>query len=100
MFYMARKFMTWIFHEFGVAAIDETIEVSNHGQNISFEYIAEKDPKYLFVVDRGTIVGGESSGQQTVENEVVKTTQAYQNGKIVYLDPVYWYITIGGLTAT
>lgn len=87
-------------NEFGVAAIDENIEVSSHGQNISFEYIAEKDPEYLFVVDRGAIVGGESSGQQTVENEVVKTTQAYQNGKIVYLNPVYWYITGGGLTST
>ncbi|MFC0561728.1 siderophore ABC transporter substrate-binding protein [Halalkalibacter alkalisediminis] len=87
-------------NEFGVAAIDENIEVSSHGQNISFEYIAEQDPEYLFVVDRGAIVGGESSGQQTVENEVVKTTQAFQNGKIVYLDPVYWYITSGGLTST
>ncbi|MDT8862334.1 siderophore ABC transporter substrate-binding protein [Alkalihalobacillus sp. MEB130] len=85
--------------DFGVAAVDENIEVSQHGQNISFEYIAEKDPEYLFVVDRGAIVGGESSGQQTVENDLVKGTQAYQNGNIIYLDPVYWYITAGGLTA-
>ncbi|KHF39199.1 siderophore ABC transporter substrate-binding protein [Halalkalibacter okhensis] len=87
-------------NEFGITPVDETIEVSNHGQNISFEYIAEKDPEFLFVVDRGAIVGGESSGQQTVENDLVKGTQAYQNGNIVYLDPVYWYITGGGITAT
>jgi len=87
-------------NEFGVTAVDENIEVSSHGQNISFEYIAEKDPAYLFVVDRGAIVGGESSAQQTIENEVVKTTQAFENGNIVYLNPVYWYITGGGITAT
>ncbi|ARK29116.1 siderophore ABC transporter substrate-binding protein [Halalkalibacter krulwichiae] len=87
-------------NEFGVKAVDENIEVSNHGQNISFEYIAEKNPEYLFVVDRGAIVGGESSAQQTIENEVVKTTQAYESGNIIYLDPVYWYITSGGLTST
>ncbi|MFC0470566.1 ABC transporter substrate-binding protein [Halalkalibacter kiskunsagensis] len=87
-------------NEFGVTPVDETIEVSSHGQNISFEYIAEKNPEYLFVVDRGAIVGGESSGQQTVENDLVKGTQAFENGNIVYLDPVYWYITGGGITST
>ncbi|GAE25757.1 iron compound ABC uptake transporter [Halalkalibacter wakoensis JCM 9140] len=85
--------------DFGITPVDENIEVSQHGQNISFEYIAEKDPEYLFVVDRGAIVGGESSAQATVENDLVKGTQAYQNGNIVYLNPVYWYITTGGLTA-
>ncbi|MCL7747070.1 siderophore ABC transporter substrate-binding protein [Halalkalibacter alkaliphilus] len=85
--------------DFGVTPVDENIEVSQHGQNISFEYIAEKDPEYLFVVDRGAIVGGESSAQQTVENDLIKGTQAYQNDNIIYLNPVYWYITTGGLTA-
>ncbi|MEC2072864.1 siderophore ABC transporter substrate-binding protein [Alkalihalophilus marmarensis] len=85
--------------DFGVAPTDDSIEVTNHGQNISFEYIVEQDPEYLFVIDRAAVVGGESSGQQTVENELVKTTRAYEEGNIVYLDPVNWYITSGGLTA-
>ncbi|WP_347230875.1 siderophore ABC transporter substrate-binding protein [Bacillus sp. LL01] len=85
--------------DFGVAPTDETIEVSNHGQNISFEYIVEQDPEYLFVIDRAAVVGGETSGQQTIENELVQTTRAYEEGKIVYLDAVNWYITSGGLTA-
>lgn len=86
--------------DFGVEPADENIEESSHGQSISFEYIVETDPEYLFVVDRGAIVGGESSAQQTVENEVTESTTAYQEGKIVYLDPVYWYITTGGISAT
>ncbi|WEG16880.1 siderophore ABC transporter substrate-binding protein [Alkalihalophilus pseudofirmus] len=85
--------------DFGVTPTDDSIEVTNHGQNISFEYIVEQDPEYLFVIDRAAVVGGESSGQQTVENELVKTTRAYEEGNIVYLDPVNWYITSGGLTA-
>ncbi|HZG72029.1 MAG TPA: ABC transporter substrate-binding protein [Chondromyces sp.] len=32
---------------------DEAIEVSQRGQGISFEYIVEQNPDYLFVIDRG-----------------------------------------------
>ncbi|GJM75014.1 hypothetical protein HMSSN036_72300 [Paenibacillus macerans] len=41
---------------FGVPAVDDTIEASTHGQSISFEYVAEKNPDYLFVVDRDAVV--------------------------------------------
>jgi iron complex transport system substrate-binding protein len=86
-----------IHDEFGFAAADEKIEVSTHGQSISFEYIAEKDPDYLFVIDRGAVAGGESSAKQVLENDLVKNTKAYKNGKIIYLDPDYWYLSGGGL---
>lgn len=88
-----------IIHDvFGFTPVDDKIEVSTHGQSISFEYIAEKNPDYLFVIDRGAaVVGGESSGKQLVENELVKKTRAFQNDNIVYLDPDYWYLSGGGL---
>lgn len=84
---------------FGFAAADEHIEVSTHGQSISFEYIVEKDPDYLFVIDRGAAIGGESSAKQVVENELVENTKAYQEGHIVYLDPDFWYLSGGGLVS-
>lgn len=84
---------------FGVAPVDENLEVSTHGQSISFEYIVEKNPDYLFVVDRGAVVaeGGGSSAKQVIENDLVKNTKAYKNDNIVYLDPGYWYLSGGGL---
>lgn len=84
---------------FGVKPADENIEVSSHGQSISFEYIVEKNPDYLFVVDRGAVVaeGGSSSAKQVIENDLVKNTNAYKNDNIVYLDPGYWYLSGGGL---
>ncbi len=84
---------------FGITPVDESIESSTHGQSISFEYIVEKDPDYLFVIDRGAVVGGESSAKQVVENELVKMTKAYQNNHIIYLDPDYWYLSGGGLVS-
>ncbi|RJS60368.1 siderophore ABC transporter substrate-binding protein [Bacillus sp. PK3_68] len=89
-----------IIHDvFGVTPVDKNIEVSTHGQSISFEYIVEKNPDYLFVVDRGAVVaeGGGSSAKQVIENDLVKNTKAYKDGHIVYLDPGYWYLSGGGL---
>jgi iron complex transport system substrate-binding protein len=51
--------------------------------NVSFEYIVEKDPDYLFVVDRNAVVGGDAAAKETIENELVQRTKAYQNGKII-----------------
>ena len=87
-----------IIHDvFGFKAADEKIEVSTHGQNITFEYILETNPDILFVVDRDAAVGGDASAKDSIENEFVKKTNAYKNGKIIYLDPDYWYLSGGGL---
>lgn len=88
-----------IHNEFGITPVDENIEVSNHGQNISYEYISAQDPDYLFIIDRGAVVGGETSAQQMLDNDLIKGTSAYENDNIVYLDPYYWYISTGGITA-
>lgn len=86
-----------IIHDvFGIKPVDESIEVSTHGQSISFEYIVEKNPDYLYVIDRGAAIGEESSAKQVIENELVKNTNAYKDGNIVYLDPSYWYLSGGG----
>ncbi|WP_165820852.1 siderophore ABC transporter substrate-binding protein [Pueribacillus theae] len=89
-----------IIHDvFGFEPVDENLEVSTHGQSISFEYIVEKDPDYLFVIDRGAAIGGESSAKQVIENDLVKNTKAYKEKNIVYLDPNYWYLSGGGLVS-
>lgn len=82
---------------FQVPAVDEGIDASTHGMNVTFEYVVEQDPDILYVVDRGAVVGGESSAKQLVENKLVKNTKAYKNDNIVYLDPDYWYLSGGGL---
>ncbi|WP_134702109.1 siderophore ABC transporter substrate-binding protein [Ammoniphilus sp. YIM 78166] len=82
----------------GFKPVDESIQVTTHGQSISFEYIAEKNPDYLFVIDRNVAVGTSDAGaKQLVENQLVQKTKAYADGNIVYLDPDYWYLSGGGL---
>ncbi|WP_307336769.1 siderophore ABC transporter substrate-binding protein [Caldalkalibacillus uzonensis] len=89
----------FVYDDFGFEAVDENIEASTHGMNVSFEYIAEQDPDYLFVIDRGAVLGGETSAQQMLDNELVANTKAYQQDQIVYLDANYWYLSGGGLVS-
>ena len=87
-----------IIHDvFGFKTADDKIEVSTHGQNITFEYILETNPDVLFVVDRDAAVGGDASAKDSIENDLVKKTTAYQNDAVYYLDPNYWYLSGGGL---
>ncbi|MGE8204878.1 siderophore ABC transporter substrate-binding protein [Heyndrickxia sp. NPDC080065] len=83
---------------FGVKAAANDIEADPvHGQNISMEFITEKNPDILYVVDRDAAVGEGNNAKKVIENALVKKTNAYKNGKIVYLDPGYWYLSGGGL---
>ncbi|CAM3679046.1 siderophore ABC transporter substrate-binding protein [Cohnella lubricantis] len=87
----------------GFKPADDKIEVSTHGQSVSFEYVAEKNPDYLFVIDRGAVVAAEGAesqpAQKVIENELVKRTNAYKDGHIIYLDPNFWYLSGGGLVS-
>ncbi|MDJ0331155.1 siderophore ABC transporter substrate-binding protein [Planococcus sp. S3-L1] len=82
---------------FGVKQADEGIEASTHGQSISYEYILETNPDIMFVVDRNAVVGNGTNAADSLENELVQKTNAYQNDKIIYLDPDFWYLSGGGL---
>ena len=75
---------------------------STHGNEASFEFIVEKNPEYIFVMDRDAAIATEGAqlAQEIVENELVMGTDAYQNGHIVYLaHPAVWYTAEGGVTA-
>ena len=89
-----------IYNELGFMSADSSIEISNHGQSISNEYLVSKNPDYLFVIDKGAMTGGENQpAKEIIENELVKTTDTYKNGNIVYLDPQTWYVGGAGIKA-
>lgn len=75
---------------------------STHGDNASFELVLDKNPDYVFVLDRDTSINAEGAktAKEVMENEIIMKTDAYQNGNIVYLTPDVWYLSEGGITAT
>lgn len=88
-----------IYDYFGFKSI-ENIAASTHGSKINFEYILEKNPDYIFIVDRAAVVGGDVSANKAFDNDIVKATKAWQNGNIVFLDSEVWYTATGGLNST
>ena len=82
--------------------VDANIDTSTHGNEASFEFIVDKNPEYIFVMDRDAAIATEGAqlAQEILENELVMGTDAYKNGRIVYLaHPAVWYTAEGGVTA-
>lgn len=85
---------------FGFKQADDAIEASTHGQSVSYEYILEKNPDILFVVDRTKAVGGDDTNDNIENNELVKQTNAGKNGKVISLQSDVWYLSGGGVEST
>ena len=82
--------------------VDAEIDTSTHGNEASFEFIVDKDPDFIFVMDRDAAIQTEGAqlAQDVLENDLVMGTRAYQDGHIVYLaHPAVWYTAEGGITA-
>lgn len=87
-----------VYQNFGFKPIDTNLAGATHGNSIGFEYIAEKNPDYLLVVDRTAAITDKTNNAQTVlANEIVNKTHAAKNKHIVYLNAENWYLTFGGL---
>lgn len=73
---------------------------ASHGDAVSFEYIADANPDWLLVIDRGAAIGqsGEAAAA-TLDNPLIAGTTAGKNGQIVYLDSGAMYLSAGGVQA-
>lgn len=88
--------------EVGFENLTAAESTSTHGNEASFETVVEKNPDYIFVMDRDSAIGadGAQTAREIVENELVMGTDAYKNGRIIYLEhPAVWYTAEGGITA-
>ena len=43
---------------------------------------------------------GKGKAKETLDNDLVKATEAYKNNKLSYLDTTAWYLSISGVRAT
>lgn len=87
---------------FDNVGIDSETDTSTHGNEASFEFVVEKNPEYMFVLDRDAAIHREGAelAQEIVENELITDMDVYQKGNIVYLaHPAVWYTAEGGVEA-
>lgn len=89
-----------IIHDvFGFEEAVKDLESARHGQAVSNEFIQQANPDFIFIIDRSAVVNQEATDKESIENVLVQQTNAYKNGKIIYLDPAAWYISGEGLTS-
>lgn len=78
---------------FGMDMAAKNLTVGRHGQSVSYEFILEANPDWLFVMDRDAAIGREGvAAKQMMDNELVAVTTAGSKQQIVYLDPEAWYL--------
>ena len=86
----------WLHKDIGVEPVDTAIKEGSHGQPVSFEYIKEKNPDWLFVLDRTSAIGEKGEAAKDVlNNPLVAETTAWKKGQVVYIQPAA-YLSAGG----
>ncbi|WP_322626735.1 siderophore ABC transporter substrate-binding protein [Paracoccus beibuensis] len=90
----------WIFEATGLTEAVADLDDATHGQAISHEFIAEVDPDWLLVLDRGAAIGADGQGAvETLKSKLVEGTTAWREDHVIMLDPASTYISAGGFTS-
>jgi iron complex transport system substrate-binding protein len=88
----------WLHRALALPEAHDGITAETHGESVSFEFIAEVDPDWIFVVDRAAAIGQEGEAAAvTLDNPLVAGTTAGETGQIVYLDSGAIYLAGGGI---
>ena len=76
-------------------------QIGGHGNLVSYELITQVNPSTLLIMDRDKLVNsGTSTTHQKIENNLIKSTKAYKNQRVVHLNITAWYVASSGITAT
>jgi iron complex transport system substrate-binding protein len=90
----------WIYDATGMAEAAVGLPISLHGATITQEFIAEKNPDWIFVLDRASAIhSGEQPAWETLDTPLVRTTNAWTSGHVVYLPAAEMYVGWGGQQA-
>ena len=87
----------WLQSELGLQLVHNEKMSGRHGDPVSFEYIAQENPDWIYALDRLAAIGEDgASARQTLDNELVHGTTAWKKGQIIYPQTKHIYIDIGG----
>lgn len=89
---------SWIHKDLGMPIADAHIdEKSGHGMLVSFEYIRQQNPDWIFVLDRTAAIGEEGPPAKNVlDNPIVAKTSAWTKNQVIVM-PSANYIVAGGV---
>ncbi|MGO2133495.1 MAG: siderophore ABC transporter substrate-binding protein [Halomonas sp.] len=84
----------FVFNALGVKPASPTVETGLHGQPISSEFIQQANPDVIYVVDRTAVMERRPvMNAERLGNPLLRQTNAWKNGRVVFADAEAWYIT-------
>lgn len=95
--YGPKSRVSWIFNEVGFTPVIDNIDDRFHGgDSVSYEFILESNPDWLFVIDRDAGIGQSGAAAKLLDNPLIHETTAWKKQQIVYLSPVDAYTIMHG----
>ncbi|KPU45200.1 putative ABC transporter solute-binding protein YclQ precursor [Oxobacter pfennigii] len=90
-----------LYEDFGFTPVDDgaVAWTNQHGFDVRAEYVLEKNPDVIFLLDRSATVGTGAGAENFMNDPIIKQTQAAKNGDIYVLTGDAWYTMTGGITA-
>lgn len=90
----------FIYNDLGVKPATTTLDTGLHGQPISSEFIQQANPDILYVVDRTAVMEHRPlMTADTLDNPLLRQTNAWKHGRVVFVDPEAWYVTAASPTS-
>jgi len=101
--YGPRSRAGWLHTTVGFNTVMDNIDDRFHGGDIiSFEFLMEKNPDWIFVISRDAAIGQRNAGnaaEKVLDNALTHQTTAWKKQQIIYLDPTSVYIVGSGYQA-
>lgn len=90
----------FVFNALGVKPASQMIETGLHGQPISSEFIQQANPDIIYVVDRTAVMERRPvMNAEALNNPLLRQTNAWKNGRVVFADAEAWYITAASVSS-
>ncbi|WP_226551826.1 siderophore ABC transporter substrate-binding protein [Celeribacter naphthalenivorans] len=88
----------WVHDTLGIEPLMENVEEQTHGEAVSFEFLHEANPDWMIVFDRTRATNGDGpKAEETLDNELIAQTTAWQKGQVIYVHPADFYIATTGV---
>ncbi|MFJ1301038.1 siderophore ABC transporter substrate-binding protein [Pseudomonadota bacterium AL_CKDN230030165-1A_HGKHYDSX7] len=84
----------FIFGALGVKPANPGAQSGLHGHPVSSEFIQQTNPDVIYLVDRTAVMERRPVlTAESIANPLLRQTNAWKNGRVVFADPYAWYVT-------
>ena len=90
----------FVFGALGVKPAGPAAQTGLHGQPVSSEFMQQANPDIVYVVDRTAVMERRLTlDARSMSNPLLRQTNAWKNGRVIFVDAQAWYVTAASPTS-